>query len=73
MKIKKNEEMGSDLEQIIAILERSEIDYTHQYEGENDEDDLNLNEFGSYIYVNDTTIMTFDEEGSLLEINSVAN
>ena len=34
MKIGQEEELGSDLEQVIAMLERSEIDYTHHHEGE---------------------------------------
>lgn len=74
MKLGSDEEIGNDLEQVIAMLEKSEIDYVHQYDGEDGEDDdLDLDELGSYIDVNDTVRMTFDEEGNLLEINPIPN
>jgi thiamine phosphate synthase YjbQ (UPF0047 family) len=64
------QEVGSDLEQIISMLERSEIDYLHQYEGEDSDD---VEEMGSYVDINDTVRMSFDEEGNLLEVNPIPN
>lgn len=75
MKLGQEEETGNELEQVIAMLERSEIDYVHQYEGEDgsEDEELDLDELGSYIDVNDTVRMFFDEEGNLLEINPIPN
>lgn len=73
MKLGSDEKVGSDLEQVIAMLERSEIDYVYQYDSDDAEDGLNLDELGSYVDANDTVRMSFDEEGNLIEINPITN
>lgn len=55
-------EEGSDLEQILAMLERSEID--HEMDSDDEE---------STIYVNDKVEMVFDEDGNLLNINAISH
>lgn len=70
-----NQADGTDLEQTIAMLERSEIDYLHQYEGEElaDSDDIDLDDMGSYVDINETVRMSFDSEGNLIEVNPIPN
>jgi hypothetical protein len=64
--VKYNEEIGSDLELMIAMLEKSEIDYTEDEDGE-DED------LSTTVDINDTVRMVFDEEGNLIEVNPIPN
>lgn len=52
------ETLGSDLEQMVAMLEKAEIDY------EQDMDDEGQTELN----VNDKSIFLFDEDGNLLEV-----
>ena len=74
MKKDQGEEIGSDLEQMIAMLERSEIDYLHQYDGEDSEEgeeELSLDDLGSHIDINDSVRMVFDADGNLLEVKLI--
>lgn len=56
-----NEKLGSDLEQMVAMLEKAEIDYVQDevYDGEY---------LINIIEIDDRITMNFDEEGNLKEI-----
>jgi len=58
-----NEEIGSDLEQMIAMLEKAEIDY---YKDEEEHE----HELVTLIINDDSIRMYFNEDGDLVEINS---
>jgi hypothetical protein len=59
-------DIGSDLEQIVAILEKSEIDHSEDQDGDDDE-------IFTVLSINDTVQMIFDEDGNLVEVNPVLN
>lgn len=65
------EEVGTDLEQMVSMLEEAEIDYVEDYlndeEEEGDDDSLIV------LDINDTVRMVFDSDGSLLEVNPIPN
>jgi len=61
------ENIGSDMEQMIAMLEKAEIDYTEDDDGDSDEEVFNI------IDINESVRMVFDEDGDLLEINPIPN
>jgi hypothetical protein len=65
--MKKSEEerdlIGSDLDQTIAMLERTEIDYEEDSEDEG----------YTAININESVRMLFDEDGILLEVNPILN
>jgi hypothetical protein len=62
------ENIGSDLEQMIAMLEKSEIDYSEE-DGSIDEDEEQF----TIVDVNESVRMIFDDEGDLMEINPIPN
>ena len=57
------EAQGSDLDQMIAMLERSEIDYDVDHEDEEE----------TIVDINGSSRMTFNEEGELLAITLIPN
>lgn len=59
---KEEQEIGNDLEQIVAMLERSEIDYYQDEDGDEDEQ-------VTIVDINDSVRMVFDEEGELLSVS----
>lgn len=69
MKLKKNEEMGTDLEQMIAMLEGAEVDHDKVFfedeDDEDDEDDQTIT-----LEINGKVFMVFDPDGSLLDVYS---
>ena len=57
------EAMGSDLEQMIAMLEKAEIDYDADYEDEEE----------TIVDIDGNTRMTFNENGDLLSVTPIPN
>ncbi len=57
------ETVGSDLEQMIAMLEKAEIDYDVDYE---DAEEVVLD-------IDSVTRMTFNEDGDLLTVGLISN
>jgi hypothetical protein len=55
------ESVGSDLEQMIAMLEKAEIDYEADYEDEEE----------TILDINGATRMTFNEDGDLTSVNLI--
>lgn len=53
-----SETVGSDIEQMIAMLERAEVDYDKQNSDEEDDDE-------SSIVIEDILRMNFDADGNL--------
>lgn len=69
MRNDESEELGTDLEQMKAMLEQSEIDYNEDYLDEDGDED----EAFTVLDINDTVRMIFDEEGTLLEVSPIPN
>ncbi len=57
------EAIGSDLEQMIAMLEKAEIDYDADYEDEEE----------TILDIGNDTRMTFNEDGDLLTVSPIPN
>ncbi len=57
------EALGSDLEQMIAMLEKAEIDYDADYEDEEE----------TILDIGNNTRMTFNEDGDLLTVSQIPN
>lgn len=57
------EALGSDLEQMIAMLEKAEIDYDADYEDEEE----------TILDIGNDTRMTFNEDGDLLTVTQIPN
>ena len=57
------EGLGSDLEQMIAMLEKAEVDYEADYEDEEE----------TILDINGNTRMTFNEDGELLNVTPIPN
>ena len=68
--MKDDEAPGSDLDQMVAMLERSEIDYVEQVDEGGEEEN---GEVLTILDINDTVRMIFDEDGGLLELNPIPN
>lgn len=59
-----SETIGSDLEQMIAMLERAEVDYEKQDSDDEDNDE-------SSIVIDDLLQLNFDEDGTLTGVERV--
>lgn len=53
------ETLGSDLEQLVAMLEKAEIDYDQETDEEGNTD----------VMMNGHSVMSFDEDGNLLDVS----
>ena len=58
-----SESIGSDLEQMVAMLEKAEVDY--ELDDEDEEEQI--------LTINDSTQMSFNEDGDLLSVDTISN
>ena len=59
------ESLGSDLEQMVAMLEKAEVDYDKtEYDDDGDHE--------TRLLINDEALFRFDEDGNLLSVDVVS-